>query len=268
MVESEIGLSITERSIAAPNIIYNDDLFREDVPYNIKVNAESFGEFLSDQGLSSEKIAQTTIQVKRASKVPSMLSGAGVASFNLLDGKVTIFGDKVWRTYEKLLKSARNLTERKGRFTEKRASNSLRKHLYTQKLPRYLQQAPSDRALDFANRIFLDTTSREASTSLLQKTPMIAGRRGASGLLLAAPRIAVGELSGLLTVVFYGHLPVPMTGEQEVDNLIRLTVSMGIFRGVLGIETRLNPIKRKGREIKDKYNNEPLCRQIVTIEPK
>lgn len=263
MIESTVNYS--EKVAHGPKIIIDTELYQKEVPYTLRLDSNGFGAFLKEQGFSQEKIDNTTVSVKKNSTTPSFVPNSGIASFNLIDSQITIFGDRIWRLYENLAKSIENLSEGKNLISKFRSKQKLKKHLYTKRLPEYLQEAPSERGLDFANDLILQGVNREASVSLLKKSAILEGRTSTAIFIFARPP-ALAQTEAIIAGALFSQLP--MTGEPLADSYLKLGISIGLFRGVLMAESHINPLIRHQAKINREYKNKHQYRKIISIEPK
>ena len=230
----------SQQSLVGPKIEYFSNLSKENIPYIIKVDSKIVAELLLSAGVPEKGVEEVTIIFERE-PVRSGSKAKGNGRYEPSDKTITISADSLWRRYEEYSQQAERIASKKEK--PKRQFKNL---LYTKKLEAYLQRAPSERGMSFANKLIKQAIDRRLGVILMHES-----KHAGDFFRNKREMILLYQLFGLVAFL-----------------------SVGVFlkfipRSVEGwIYHNTNPFEYRAARFAKKNENDPKWRNLLTIAPK
>jgi len=235
----------------------NYDSFR-DAPYHIIFNKELATELFRDFGMPKDLIDRLIINIKR--------KGSRI-SYKVSAKKITLPTAWAWQKYQKNLKTARKIIQRK-----EEPNDQFRDLLYTRRLPKYLQTAPHKRGLEFATKLLFNAMQRKLNSEFLHE---------AKHALDDSEYNLHGRPLHEEALVFCLPLAAYVYGYHKIlrfpldDNQVYMYFA-GLFGGMMLtyfltnivlnlLKVTLNPVERRAKKFQKQLKNHPKWRNIVEI---
>lgn len=243
-----------------PVITYRDEV---EAPYIVAIKTAAYSDLLHQMGMQNDEIRALKLEVSRKDSDGAHYSPSKRAIF--------IQTDKIYSDYQNYLKVAEDIAPdvkqpRRIRVGKKilYESNPFKHILYTKKLVNYLQTAPPERGLAFAEKIILNGVNRELNGDLLHET------RHA----LDKPKGGNRLMQGLALLGLAGGGWISFSLGRRYDMPLVVNIIIGLFCAALyaytgmGIGHALAPGEIRARGFESKFKNHPYWRDIIEIRPK
>jgi hypothetical protein len=233
-MEAQSSLPIPESERPRVNIEFDPELATK--PYFIGVNPDGFYQLLRDLGVSDDFISTVTLRIA-AGKPKGNVRG----EYRRADRRITIYSDRIWKKWTKAMNNSEELSKGK-----KAHGNPFKGILHTKRLSSYLQNAPPERSLRFAERMIAQGLTRYTIETALHESQHVAddaqgyhALKYKLGAKIAQGSIAIG------TTMFTTNIVPP-------DNLLNLGISIGygLWTGkqTSPIAYYFNPLERRARD--------------------
>lgn len=241
-----------------PDVEFDKSL--EDAPYVVSMNREQLAALLLEFGMSDEDVAKLRVVLTREFEP----SEPGVGGRYQPDAhRIIIAFNPLWEEYLK----SQQLSQK---IVNKRLSpnkNRFKKILYTNKLPKYLAEAPPERGLQFAQKLLLN--------GLVRRQNEVLHHESSHALDIKSGRIKndfvhnilrTGALSkftdplGAVTIVGGWALGMPEAAS--------LGASVIFISRLIELNLGLTGEEQSAKKFASSLKNNPSWRSIITVGPK